>query len=207
MYWAASQPITNISINSWRAARTTGSSQQTLVQWCGLLAAVWVIHGLSTCSKWNLRSNEYFHPSQSALSHLRHQLFLQVLLESTQLTRSDDWQIVGVHFCEAWIALCPLPAVGMLGNCRPCSSNLCRWWQECVLTRAKLWLWHLHAGRERPVLPIQAQPNEPVDPVQLRDVTWYPSRLNLASVTLTLKQESTLLFAPDLAANLQVKVA
>lgn len=113
----------------------------------------------------------------------------------------------GLHFCEAWIALCPLPAVGMLGNCRPCSSDLCRWWQECVLTRAKLWLWHLHAGKERPVLPIREQPNEPVDPVQLRDVTWYPSRLNLASVTLTLKQESTLLFAPDLAANLQVKVA
>lgn len=59
-----------------------------------------------------------------------------------------------------------------------------------------------------PALPSRALPNEPVDPVQLSDVTRYPRRQkNLASATLTLKQEISLLFTPDPAANLQVQVA
>ena len=77
----------------------------------------------------------------------------------------------------------------------------------CVLTRAKVSGCGISMQGEAPLCTAPAQPNEPVDPVRLGDVTRYSSRLNVASATLTLKQESTRLLAPDLAANLQVQVA
>lgn len=167
------------------------------------LAAVWVIQGRPV--KFKIRCifpspwARYTHPS---LSHWDTSCFYRCWWKIHN--QHDPWWLtdIGLHSDEAYIALCPLPAVGKLSNCGSCSSDLSRWRQECVLTRAKLC-----GNSMQGEPPIRAQFNEPVDPVQLSDVTWYPSRLNLASATLTPKQESTLRFAPDLAANLQVQVA